>query len=365
MSLKDNINYNISLNMASNQVALKEKLQQMIKTKTLLESSKLNKPVKKVAEKPKSSEGKPKIKKEKEEKKDKKETKKEAKKKQDLSLELNEDKEVETTRKWNDNKDRVLKKGPFDDQEIDIIMDSMCEYMTINDKTEEDMLSLVIEKQKKSDSKIWPIIAEKLPNRSVQSIHNFCHRALNPCNHQGTWSQDEIEKLVFYVKDKGTKWVEIGELLGRTSTNCKDKYKEIGGANFSERVKKFDLLTALKLFKYLNQLSSYNILKFPYLFSKNTKEPYTIENNELLIIDPDLKDERSEVIILNFLKIIIDFSGLEKLITSGEDIMYSTLSDKIKTKSFDDIKNFLNKILNELGLSRKAKIKQDLKMVKK
>ena len=185
-------------------------------------------------------------------------------------------------------------------------------------------------------------------------------------NHKGEWKESEIEKLIFYVKEKGSKWVEIAELLERTPTNCKDKYKELGGAHFAERIKKFDLLTSLKLFKYINELMpDFEILKYQYIFKDDVKDLFSIDAEEhKLFIDKSLKDERTEIIIFNMLRLALNFDELEKMLASGEEIMFTTLAEKIKTKSYDDIKNYWNKILNELGLSRKIKLKLDLKMIK-
>jgi hypothetical protein len=41
--------------------------------------------------------------------------------------------------------------------------------------------------------------------------------------------------------------------LERTSTNVKDKWKEIGGKNWELRKKEFDLISILKLLKYINE----------------------------------------------------------------------------------------------------------------
>lgn len=41
--------------------------------------------------------------------------------------------------------------------------------------------------------------------------------------------------------------------MERTSTNVKDKWKEIGGKNWELRKKEFDLLSILKLLKYINE----------------------------------------------------------------------------------------------------------------
>ena len=51
----------------------------------------------------------------------------------------------------------------------------------------------------------------------------------------------------------GSKWEKIGKILERTSTNVKDKWKEIGGKNWELRKKEFDLKSTLKMLKYIDE----------------------------------------------------------------------------------------------------------------
>jgi len=51
----------------------------------------------------------------------------------------------------------------------------------------------------------------------------------------------------------GSKWEKIGKILERTSTNVKDKWKEIGGKNWDLRKKDFDLKSTLKMLKYIDE----------------------------------------------------------------------------------------------------------------
>lgn len=99
-------------------------------------------------------------------------------------------------RKWNDFKNREdLKKGSFTNEEHHKVLEAICEYIYQNNLTQDDLIDLVTEKQTK-DGSVWPKIAECLPNRSVQSIHNYCHRVLNPFNYKGAWTHDEEKKLI-------------------------------------------------------------------------------------------------------------------------------------------------------------------------
>ena len=89
----------------------------------------------------------------------------------------------------------------------------------------------------------WPKIAQCLPNRTVQSCHNFCRRKFNPANYHGKWTPVEEEALLNLVAKHGKRWKIIAEELafendnqvGRTAENVKDKYKQLGGDKSQNR----------------------------------------------------------------------------------------------------------------------------------
>jgi hypothetical protein len=62
-------------------------------------------------------------------------------------------------------------------------------------------------------NKAWCKVAEALPNRSVQSIHNFCRRRFNQENYSGAWTSAEQEALIDLVKQMGTSWKTIANVL--------------------------------------------------------------------------------------------------------------------------------------------------------
>jgi hypothetical protein len=146
--------------------------------------------------KPKEKKEKHKSDKKKENKKPKSENKKKKEKREDKKSNDNTTSDELTVRKWNDfrNKDD-LKKGSFTKEENDKVLEAICGYVYENNLTQSDLINLVTEKQTK-DKSVWPKIAECLPNRSVQSVHNYCHRVLNPFNYKGTWSHEEEKKLI-------------------------------------------------------------------------------------------------------------------------------------------------------------------------
>jgi hypothetical protein len=100
-------------------------------------------------------------------------------------------------RKWNEkNKESKFKKGIFSEEEIRILVKTLCEYALQNTLDNDELVNLIVEKQVKKEGGIWPLISESLPHRSVQSVHNICHRLFNPNNYKGEWNVSEEEQII-------------------------------------------------------------------------------------------------------------------------------------------------------------------------
>ena len=113
-------------------------------------------------------------------------------------------KEINEKRKWKEKEIKKYKKGKLTQEEEEIITNSLCEYAFENNLTKNELLNLITEKQNKN-KKIWPKIGECLPNRTIQSIHNFCHRKFHPYNYKGKWSLKDEKILLNLVKAYGKK----------------------------------------------------------------------------------------------------------------------------------------------------------------
>ena len=277
--------------------------------------------------------------------------------------ELPKSTEVETDRKWDDDKNKDLKKGKFDEKEKKKIFDSTCSYMYENGLSIEDLRTILKEKQVKTKESIWTKIASHIPDRSVKSIKDFIARVIDDRNNKGKWSQEETENLITLVNNKGKKWKEIAELLERNPENVKDKYKSIGGDNYLNRSKLFTLIEALKFLKYLAEYSEIDIFKHSYKFRDNSEMNYKIQDN-VLVIDKSLKNITSDLIIKNVLRICVDFDALTDFIDEKKQISFTYISDKLKSKSYDDCKNYYNMLTDYFCLSFRSNLKKDIRMFK-
>lgn len=253
--------------------------------------------------------------------------------------------------------EKTFKKGPFEEKEKQVLLNALCEHLCTNNLTIEDVLV----KTKKDDKNILTKLAKLVPERNVLSVHNYFHKLLKPLI-KSSWTQEEVEKLLFFVKNNGEDWKEIGELMGRTSTNCKDKYKELGGKNFEKQIKTFDLITSLKFLKYIQELTGSSILRLKYKFTKSIAQPYEIKDGVLCILT-NFKDDKTELIISNFVKLVLDFEELADLARNSSKFEFGSICEKLEGKSIEECKNFWNKLISDFSLIRKAQAESDLKMI--
>ena len=290
-------------------------------------------------------------------------------------------KESTSKRKWNEKNEngekRVYKKGSITPEESLKIERALCEYAFNHNYSEEKLLSIITEKLN-NDNKIWPEISECLPERSVQSVHNFCHRKYHPNNYKGYWTAQEEQDLINLVKEHGKKWVLIASKLDRTPINVKDKYKQLGEENNNIRTNDVTLIKILKLLKAINKylndnenFDKYNFMKYTYKFSNNIENDINSINNVFklnkeenkFLIDSCLKEDTSNIIIKNTLKKILDIDKLSSLIEDKIEISWNVISKTLGFYSVDTCRNVFKKILNLFNIESISSKKKDLLLI--
>ena len=286
-------------------------------------------------------------------------------------------KEINEKRKWKEKEIKKYKKGKLTQEEEEIITNSLCEYAFENNLTKNELLNLITEKQNKN-KKIWPKIGECLPNRTIQSIHNFCHRKFHPYNYKGKWSLKDEKILLNLVKEYGKKWEKIGKELERSATNCKDKYKNLGDNHHNEIIKAINLSLILKFLKavenYINDdepnEKEYPIFNYIYKFNNNVDNNYNVlflfnEKKNKFLIDSSLKEEQSKIIIKNILKRLINKETLFKIVKNNIEISWNIISSKILFFSVDNCRSEWNKLLKNFEIFEMEENKRDYKLIKK
>jgi hypothetical protein len=286
-------------------------------------------------------------------------------------------------RTWEDLRGKPKSTGPFTREEQNKVVESFCEYGYANQLSFAELESLVTETQRKTDNPVWPKIAECLPDRTVQSIHNLCKRIMDPDNYKGAWKEEEVQDLILKVKEYGRSWKKIGKEMNRTPTNVKDKYKQLSAENNESRIAGQNLICQLKLLKYIQEsmMEKYSenpevqelikILKYEYKFSSSVEakflKPFILDEDEgKLKIDSSLKEEVSKVIIKNVLGILLNPEAIVRMIYELEEkIPWTLISSKLAVLSVDDCRNVWRDIKKIFNLEKKLEVKKDLKMINK
>lgn len=121
-----------------------------------------------------------------------------------------------------------MKTGSFSQEEIFKLRDALCDFVK-EQNLDEDALTQICSSKSTGEFKgAWTKIASVLPDRSVQSCHNVCRRKFNCYNYKGKWSLAEEQHLLALVKVHQHEWKQIGDEMGRTPENVRDKWRELG-----------------------------------------------------------------------------------------------------------------------------------------
>lgn len=249
-------------------------------------------------------------------------------------------------------------------------MNSICAYVRENNLGINGLIDLCSKSKEELSEEMkgaWCKIAESMPQRSVQSCHNFCRRKFNPNNYNGKWTEDEEMLLVELVKERGHAWKDIAQIInfrsergndevdvrfGRTPENVKDKWKQLGGDNINYRKRgPWTIKEAIELFQAICKATDAKLIKgrkdIHYLFEEEqqNRRRVVIEEDDIYIYDKYV--ELDEV-----LPHIIKKNRCKKLVPSLS-ISWTAIQNHIKNRSVDDIRNFWNlKLLPQLVPAR-------------
>ena len=77
----------------------------------------------------------------------------------------------------------------------------------------------------------WRFLAEKVVDRSLQSIYHRVKRIFQPDARKGPWSAKEDAELKAAVEQLGEKWEQISARVGRWAPDCRDRYRNYLASN--------------------------------------------------------------------------------------------------------------------------------------
>ncbi|OHT05321.1 Myb-like DNA-binding domain containing protein [Tritrichomonas foetus] len=90
---------------------------------------------------------------------------------------------------------------------------------------EED--ELIFSLVKNSDPINWHLIATNFPNKTTQQVTERWEKVLNPELVKGSWTREEDETIINFVKENGCKnWTRLSTLLpGRIGKQCRERWR--------------------------------------------------------------------------------------------------------------------------------------------
>lgn len=197
----------------------------------------------------------------------------------------------------------------------------------------------------------WGEIARELPHRSLQACHNLIRRKFNPYNYKGAWTEDEEEELIDCVNKYGKEWKSIAGMLGRTPTNIRDKWRELGAENYLERRKdEWSIEETVELLKLIEVSSGISFLKRQLESHVATQVKLLAKHIVTKKDKPGSYFERENR--LNCLKELLD-AIKEDVEIPCRDLNWTAIAYRMKTRSVDDCRNKWEKQLYLMLASRK------------
>ena len=91
---------------------------------------------------------------------------------------------------------------------------------------EEDALLNSLVMNKPVDKGNWKFIAEHFPDKTTQQVFERWTKVLDPTLLKGSWSREEDETIISFVRQYGTKnWTRLSEKLpGRIGKQCRERW---------------------------------------------------------------------------------------------------------------------------------------------
>jgi hypothetical protein len=76
----------------------------------------------------------------------------------------------------------------------------------------------------------WTSIASAIEGRPITSVYKRVCILLNPARQSGKWDDDELDALKAGVLQHGTAWAKIAENVGRSASDCRDRWTSAANA---------------------------------------------------------------------------------------------------------------------------------------
>ncbi|KAF8539449.1 hypothetical protein BDD12DRAFT_882224 [Trichophaea hybrida] len=122
------------------------------------------------------------------------------------------------------NNGEAVNGGTFSLEERFVIDKALQDYCKVHDMTMDELKDRVWGNNRRKDE-FWDTICSAVPNRSRASVYKHVRRSCHIFQQRAKWTAEEDNELADLVKEKGNKWKDIGEAMGRMGEDCRDRYR--------------------------------------------------------------------------------------------------------------------------------------------
>ncbi|KAF8450523.1 hypothetical protein L210DRAFT_3520708 [Boletus edulis BED1] len=120
----------------------------------------------------------------------------------------------------------VYKKGKFSAIEEQHLRNAIEAFKASRRLTDEQILEIIFQKNEKGkENAFWSEITAAIPQRPIIAVYHHVRRAFHPKKQQGKWMPEEDNILRQAVADLGQQWEKVSEIVGRMSSDCRDRYR--------------------------------------------------------------------------------------------------------------------------------------------
>ncbi|KAH7887607.1 hypothetical protein F5I97DRAFT_1805530 [Phlebopus sp. FC_14] len=120
----------------------------------------------------------------------------------------------------------VYKKGKFsaiEEQQLRTAIETFKAQRALSD---DQVLEVIFQKNEKAkDNTFWSEITAAVPQRPIIAVYHHVRRTFHPKKQQGKWMPEEDNLLKQAVADLGQQWEKVSEIVGRMSSDCRDRYR--------------------------------------------------------------------------------------------------------------------------------------------
>lgn len=120
----------------------------------------------------------------------------------------------------------VYKKGKFSAIEEEQLRAAIEAFKASRGLTDDQLQDIIFQKNEKGkDNAFWSDITSALALRPIIAVYHHVRRVFHPKKQQGKWMPEEDAVLKQAVVDLGQQWEKVSEIVGRMSSDCRDRYR--------------------------------------------------------------------------------------------------------------------------------------------